>query len=177
MLLLLLATNLWAEQKPLEGKSCYDAFSKYDPKFVVDFANRAKEHLLKHGDAAFVDFNKVGPYTFDSFPYSPPITVLRCDEMRAASFFIDEMRPQMTTPGALKKFVDANGKHTFSNLCSKVRGKVQAAWVMQTHYWISCTSPLKMGVYIVKVPGTPYVIQSSLPSLKYKLKDFEASLK
>jgi len=166
-----------AEDKPLDVPACYQAFSKYSPKDVVAFAQKARDHILKDGKAALADFNKIGPYTFESFPYSPPMTVLRCDEMRGETFFLEQMYKEVTSPDYLKKFVDAKGEHTFVKLCSKVRGGSNAAWVMQEHFWIGCDGPLTMGVLLLRVPGTPYFLQSSLTTDKYKLEDFEAALK
>jgi len=177
LLMALVPTALWAEEKPLETKACYQAFEKYNPKFVVDFANKAKKHILEKGEAGFKDFNQVGPLTFESYPYSPPIVIIRCDQMRVETFFFEKMRPQLQEPGSLKKFVDVNGQHTFVKLCSKLRGSVQAAWEMQKHYWVGCNGPVEMGMLLMKIPGTPYAVESTLPTLKYTIKDFEAALR
>ena len=175
----LFATNLWAEEAKLNTEQCYQKFAHYTPQYTLEHARKARDYFLSHGkEAPFAEFNKISPLTFDPFPFSSPITLFRCDEMRAVTFMIDEMRPTLTEPGYLKKFSDVNGQHTFVALCAKIKGgSVEGAWVMQEHFWIGCEGPVKMGMLALKIPGTPYAIQTSLPSDKYTLEDFQKTLK
>ena len=175
-LFILIGGSAYAEETALEPAACYKAFKQYSPADVIAFAKQARDYIQKN-EASIKDFNKVSPLTFRSFPFSPAITVMRCDEMKVVSFVFPEMLRVVSEPGYLIKFIDVNGQHTFVSLCAKMRGNAEAAWTMQEHFWMQCNGALKMGVLMLKVPGTPYVIQSSLPSDTLTLKDFEASLK
>ncbi|MDT8446818.1 MAG: hypothetical protein RRB13_07970 [bacterium] len=176
--LLLFASPLWAEETPTKSaEECYATFkARYTPESVVQLARAAANHVAEKGEEALSDYLSINPRSWPDPPYSPPITIMRCDNMSSAAFFLPQVFEALKKPGMLKKFQDAEGQHTFFNLCKKVQGKDQAAWVMQTHFWTGCEGPLRMGVLGIKVPGTPYMIQSSLPSAELSLEDFEKTI-
>lgn len=170
---------LQAEEPPLEIEACYQAFADrgYTPKSVIAQAREEARFLAQKGEAGLQAYMTMNDHSWKNGPIAPPMTVMHCDEMRSAAFFLPEAFKALSTPGSLKKFQDAKGQHTFFNLCKKVHGEAQAAWVIQHHFWVGCKGPLRMGVLGVKVPGTPYMIQSSLPSGTISLEEFERALK
>ncbi len=184
-ILLLLITLAWAPlinaeaaQEPnLTQEQCYQAFSKFTPQSVIASAKKAARYLSTAGAAGLERYNSINEESWPGYPLAPLITVMNCDEDRAMSFPLDEMRATVTTPGFLKKFVDANKQHTFVKACAQLKGAKRGVWVLQDHFWLKCDGVLRMGVLFYKVPGTKWTIQTSLPNQNYSLEELNQLLK
>ncbi|OGG97511.1 MAG: hypothetical protein A2508_00935 [Candidatus Lambdaproteobacteria bacterium RIFOXYD12_FULL_49_8] len=175
-MLVFLALALPAFAEPISVEACYEKFSRYSPKDIVALTEQAKAQILEDPKKALEHYNQLNKDSFPDPPHSPVVTIVRCDEMRGEAFFMDNMRAAFQEKNYLRKFQDVEGKHPFVELCAKLKGNIKGAWTLQTHYWIDCDGPLRMGVLFLKVPGTPYVVQSSLPSKTLSLADYEKSL-
>ncbi len=167
----------FAKETGLTPQACYKKFEKYPPKKVIQMARDLSDYVAKKGQSGMSALLKPGPLVWPDPPVSPILSVVHCGQMRLETFALPEMLEVTKQKGFLSKFQDAKGKHTFVELCSKLKGKKTEVWTMQDHYWIGCQGQLKMGVLMVKVPNSPYSIQVSLPTEKHTLKDLQRALK
>ncbi len=165
-----------AKKVDVSAKEMYAAFAKKGPKAVIDHGRLAAQYIQEGGDLeVFNDgYNKTW---WPNRPFFTPIIVMRCDELRDVTHPIDAMRAGLTQRNMAKKFRDLDGQPTFFLLCKRLRGNPEGLWMFQRHYWPGTKAPLRLGVLLLPVKGTPYQLQIFYPTQTYTLSQLNALLK
>lgn len=169
------------------AQQIYDFFAQYSPNDVVEYAAEAVKYFGKIAPnsvtlsvkeeeqvmgKALKEFNeKPRKYQWSHLPFTPSIVVQRCDEGRVVAHPIPDFFPIMSQKGFIKKYKDVKGRKIGVILCQETNEK--GAWALQHQWWPLTDEPLDMGFFMIRIPGTPYEIQSFYPTQKYS----EAQLK
>ena len=160
-LVIAFAEDLPHDHVKLTAEQMYQQWSLVTPADILHHAQEAAKHIHRNREQAFKEFNDASnPQWWPNPPFFSPVIVMRCDELRDVTHVYPEFLKSFSQPGVIRKFADTRGKHTFFDMCVKLKQRPdRPVWLSQLHFWPGVEGPVWMAVLGDPVKGTPYVIQ------------------
>ncbi len=188
--LIILMAILWlnighaqTEKTKYTAREVYEFFEQYSPQYAVDYARKAVKHYSKitqkaisvskkeeeeiFGKALLEFHEPPSEWPVSRFPLMFFAIPQRCDQARVTAHYVPTFFSPMSKIGFLKKYRDVKGKKVIGILCKKIRNSKNGVWTMQYQWWPQTDKPMYMGVFLLKIPNTPYEIQMFYPTKKY----------